>query len=127
MTTLMRISPWRAYMRTLRATSEIAAAMTVWSPLENPARAASSRPVCRAWTTSLSDAIATRRASATDVFRLASAIQERQPFLEVESGRDPFEAQAELHHGEGDVGLDTDDHRFRPAQPRHVRDVSQRS
>src|SRR6266581_4613321 len=101
------ISPRLAYIRMLRAISEMAAAMTVWSPLENPASAASSRPFCRALP--------------------ALPIQKGEPLLEVECGRDALERQAELHHREGDLGLDADDHRFGPAQPRHVRDVAQRA
>src|SRR5438034_930228 len=64
-TTPREISPRFAYIRMLRATSEMAAAMTVWSPVENPAPAASSRPCWRACTTSTSDAISTRSWSAT--------------------------------------------------------------
>src|SRR2546422_6416147 len=52
-------------MRMLRAISEIAAAITVWSPLEKPASAARSRPRCRAVTTSVSAVIGIRRSSAT--------------------------------------------------------------
>src|SRR5947207_1517233 len=127
------ISPRLAYMRMLRAISEMAAAMTVWSPLENPASAASSRPFCRALTTSTSDVIGTSSSSATGAPSLfvealpALPIQKGEPLFEVERGRDALERQAELHHREGDLGLDADDHRFGPAQPRHVRDVPQRA
>jgi hypothetical protein len=44
----------------LRAISEMAAAMTVCSPLENPATAASALPCCRASTTSTSAVIGRR-------------------------------------------------------------------
>src|SRR5438552_1977837 len=64
-TTLSAISPRLAYMRMLRASSEIAAAITVWSPLEKPASAATLRPCWRAVTTSTSDAIGTRSSSST--------------------------------------------------------------
>src|SRR2546421_3815991 len=132
------ISPRLAYIKMLRAISEMAAAMAVWSPLENPASAASSRPFCRALTTSTSDVTATSSSSATGaptgtpslhtVEALpALPIQKGEPLLEVERGRDAFERQAELHHREGDLGLDADDHRFGAAQPRHVRDVAQRA
>src|SRR6058998_2841557 len=117
----------------LRAISEMAAAMTVWSPLENPASAASSRPFCRALTTSTSAVIGTSSSSATGVTPLDALaalpglpIQEGEPLLEVERGRDPLERQAELHHRESDLGLDADDHRLSAAQPSHVRDVAQR-
>src|SRR2546425_4027717 len=130
-TTRSTISPRLAYMRMLRAISEMAAAMTVWSPLENPASAASSRPFCRALTTSTSAAIGTSSSSATRDPPLHAfdalpglAIQEGEPLLEVERGRDTLEGQAELHHREGHLGLDADDHRLSAPQPRHVRDVA---
>src|SRR2546425_3775334 len=106
-------------MRMLRASSEIAAAITVWSPLEKPASAATLRPCWRAVTTSTSDAIGTRSSSTTvDVARAALAalgalasdpIQEGQPLLEIERGRDTLERQAELDHCKGHLGLDPDD------------------
>src|SRR5947208_12614752 len=133
------ISPRLAYIKMLRAISEMAAAMTVWSPLENPASAASSRPFCRALTTSTSDVIATSSSSATgstptgtpSLHALealpALPIQKGEPLLEVECGRDALERQAELHHREGDLGLDADDHRCGSTQPRHVCDVAPRA
>src|SRR5947209_10438740 len=104
----------------LRAISEIAAAITVWSPLENPASAARSRPRCRAVTTSTSAAIgissssATVEASRSAVEASRSAVdsdlgldvEERQAFFQVEGGRHPLERQPELHHREGDLALD---------------------
>src|SRR5881394_1046676 len=119
-----RTSPRFAYIRMLRAISEIAAAITVWSPAENPTSAASSRPVCRARTTSTSAAMRQQSWSPTvdapmplpilDT-TLALAVEEGEAFLEVERGRDALEGEAELHHGERDLGLDSDDHRFRAA------------
>src|SRR5438445_10075118 len=130
------ISPRLAYIRMLRAISEMAAAMTVCSPLEKPATAANARPCCRASTTSTSAAI-DRRSSSPPAVRLLGfgfegaffgpASQEGQTFLEVEHRRNTFERQTELHHREGNVGLDADDHRFGAAQPRHVRDIAQRA
>src|SRR2546425_9659487 len=130
------ISPRLAYIRMLRAISEMAAAMTVCSPLEKPATAANARPCCRASTTSTSAAIG-RRSSSPTAARLLGfgfegaffgpASQEGQTFLEVEHRRNAFERQTELDHREGNVGLDADDHRFGAAQPRHVRDVAQRA
>src|SRR3989454_11639241 len=121
-------------MRMLRASSEIAAAMTVWSPLEKPASAAMLRPCWRAVTTSTSDAIGTRTCSGTvdtpltALRALASdSIEEGQPFLEIERGRDALERQTELDHRKGDLGLDPDDDGLGAAQPRHVRDVAQRA
>src|SRR5207244_1153815 len=115
-------------MRMLRAISEIAAAMTVWSPLENPASAARSRPRCRAVTTSVSAAIGISSSSATvDPSRaaldaeLCLAVEEQQSFLEVQSRGDALEGEPELHHRKRDLGLNPDDHRLRAAQPCHVR------
>src|SRR5438093_10951667 len=132
-TPLSATSPRLAYMRMLRAISDIAAAITVWSPLENPASAARSRPRCRAVTTSTSAAIGISRSSATlDPSRspldaeLHLPVEERQTLLEIERGRDALERQAELHHRERNLGLNPDDHGFRPPQPRHVGDVAQR-
>src|SRR3989449_10742964 len=78
-------------MRMLRAISEIAAAITVWSPLEKPASAARSRPRCRAVTTSVSAVIGIRRSSATvDASRptldaeLRLLVEEQQAFLEIQ-------------------------------------------
>src|SRR6266550_5337536 len=121
-TRLSVISPFLAYIRMLRAISEIAAAMTVCSPLENPATAARARPCCLASTTSTSAAIGSRSSSPT-VARSArfgleealfgAAVQEGEAFFEVQHRGDTFERQAELHHRERDIGLDADDHRFR--------------
>src|SRR5256885_765766 len=132
------ISPRLAYIKMLRAISEMAAAMTVWSPLENPASAASSRPFCRALTTSTSDVIATSSSSATGaptgtpslhaVEALpALPIQQGEPLLEVACGRDALERQAALHHREGRLGPEADAHRFGAAQPRHLPDVPTRA
>src|SRR6185295_11325355 len=123
-TRLRVISPFLAYMRMLRAISEMAAAMTVCSPLENPATAANARPCCLASTTSTSAAIGSRSSSPTlarplgfglEETLFGPAIQEREAFFEVEHRRDPLEREAELHHRERHVGLNADDDRFRAA------------
>src|SRR5437763_16160691 len=109
------ISPRLAYMRMLRAISEMAAAMTVWSPLENPASAASSRPFCRALTTSTSDVIGTSSSSATGAPSLfvdalpALPIQKGEPLLEVAGGRDALDRPAEPQQREGRPAPDADD------------------
>src|SRR5207245_583871 len=130
------ISPRLAYIRMLRAISEMAAAMTVCSPLENPATAASARPCCRASTTSTSAAIGRRSSSPTAARLLGfgferaffgAAIEEGEAFFEVQHRRDAFQRQPELHHGECDVGLNAHDDRLGAAQASHVRDVAQRS
>src|ERR1041385_9187071 len=110
-TRLSVISPFLADIRMLRAISEMAAAMTVWSPLENPATAASARPCCLASTTSTSAAIVRRSSSATGRAARGSpgfveptsaqpafgaAVQEGEAFLEVEHRGDAFEREAEL-------------------------------
>src|SRR6266550_1331465 len=134
-TRLRVISPFLAYIRMLRAISEMAAAMTVCSPLENPATAANARPCCLASTTSTSAAIDSRSSSPTlarplgfglEVALFGPAIQEREAFFEVEHRRDAFERQAELHHGECHVGLDSHDNGLGAAEAGHVCDVAQR-
>src|SRR6266508_6555599 len=134
-TRLRVISPFLAYIRMLRAISEMAAAMTVCSPLENPATAANARPCCLASTTSTSAAIGSRSSSPT-VARSARfvleqalfgpAIQEREAFFEVQHRGDAFEGEAQLHHRERHVGLDPHDDRLGAAEAGHVRDVAQR-
>src|SRR5438552_15272294 len=112
------ISPRLAYIKMLRAISEMAAALTVRSPLENPASAASSRPFCRALTTSTSDVIATSSSSATgstptgtpSLHALeaitALPIQKGEPLLEVECARHALDRLPDQHHRAGDLGLD---------------------
>ena len=56
----MTTSPRSANFTMLRAISEIAVAIRVWSVAEKPARAAISRPFCRATTTSASRDTGTR-------------------------------------------------------------------
>src|SRR5258708_19515745 len=107
------ISPFLAYIRMLRAISEMAAAMTVCSPLENPATAANARPCCLASTTSTSAAIASRSSSPTAAWFLGfgferralfgPAIEEGETFFDIQHGRDAFHRQAELPHRQGDV------------------------
>src|SRR2546421_11686427 len=107
----MAISPRLAYIRMLRAISEMAAAITVWSPLENPASAARSRPRWRAVTTSTSAVIGISISSATvDPPRppldpeLRLAVEERQTPPEIERGRHAPERQTHLHHPDRDLG-----------------------
>jgi hypothetical protein len=58
--------------------------------------------------------------------RRDAPVQLGQALLEVQRGEHRAGVHPELHHGEGDVGLDADDHRHRPPQPGHLRDVAQR-
>src|SRR6266702_3962142 len=80
---------------------EMAAAITVWSPISKPHSAARSRPFCRALTMSTSDRIGTLDSSGTVQALLAAAVEEVQAFLEVERGGDSLQRQPQLHHGEG--------------------------
>src|SRR3954462_905077 len=124
--TATTISPSPAYAVMLRATSEIAVASRVRSVGSKPIAVASSRASRRAATTSSSDRIAIRRSSDTVFVLLEMVLQERQAFLEVQRGVDVLEVQAELHHRERHLGLDADDHRLGPAQPRHAGDPAHR-
>src|SRR3712207_4016851 len=95
----------------LRATSEIAVASSVWSVLVSSSRAASSRARWRAVTTSESDSIAMRSStSGGTVARPLLGLEQGEALLEVQCGLDVLELHAELHHREGDLGLDADDH-----------------
>src|SRR5258708_15531914 len=111
----------------LRAIWETAAAITVWSPALKPTSAASSRECGRGLTTSTADAMVMASSSDMIAARLDLAVEEHESFLKVQCGGHPLEGEAELDHGEGDLRLDADDHRLGAAQPRHVREVAQRS
>src|SRR5215218_2474472 len=126
-TTRSRTSPRFAYVVMLRATSEMAVASRVWSVELRSSSAASSRARWRAVTTSASDSIAIRLSASTVERLLELGPQERQALLEVECGLDVLELHPQLHHREGDLGLDAHDHRLGAAQPRHVRDPAQRA
>src|ERR1700740_1167115 len=97
----------------LRAISEIASAIIVWSVLENPVAAASSRPFWRAATMSPSCSIGTVTSGCTWAPRSREGADVGEPFLEVERRRHALQREAELHHREGDLGLDADDDRVR--------------
>src|SRR4051795_4406043 len=111
----------------LRATSEMAVASSVWSVELSSSSAASSRARWRAVTTSASDSIAIRLSASTVERLLELRAQQRQPLLEVESRLDVLELHPQLHHREGDLGLDAHDHGLRATQPRHVGDAAQRA
>src|SRR2546421_8059311 len=106
----MAISPRLAYIRMLRAISEMAAAITVWSPLENPASAARSRPRWRAVTTSTSAVIGMGNSSppgdtspAAGDTELGLDVEGRQAPLHIERGRHALERQPPLHHRARDL------------------------
>src|SRR5579875_2744316 len=151
-----RTSPHWAYTKIFLATSEIAVATRVESLGPKPRDSASVRPRCRAATISKSERIDTTISSwapavPTPVFEEGSGsdfipipgsrslrrllrpqglhflVQVTKPLFQIERGGDIGQVQAQLHQGEGDVGLDADDHGFGAAQPDHVRDVAQRA
>src|SRR5688572_10436431 len=126
-TTRRATSPSPAYVVMLRAISEIAVASSVRSVLENPSPVPIVRASWRAVTTSASVRIATRTSSTAVLLSVELPLQERQSLLEVQRGVHVLEVHPELDHREGDLRLDPDDHRLRPAQPRHVRDAAQRA
>src|SRR5215211_7797886 len=106
----------------LRATSEMAVAMSVRSVLEKPSSDDSRRPSWRAVTMSASVAIVTRISSATAVLLPGDAVEEGQALLEVEGGVNALEVEPELHHREGDLGLDAHHHGLGATQVCHVGD-----
>src|SRR6266571_1039487 len=131
-------SPFLAYNRMLRASSEMAVATMVRLLLEKPICSARARPRWRAVTMSWSESIGTRVSSFTGDCPRTSAggagtaadllvppIQKSESLFEVERGRHPLHRQAELHHGEGDLRLDADDDGLGAAQADHVGDVTQ--
>src|SRR5262245_22079856 len=112
-----------------RASSEIAVVMRTWSVVENASFSARSRPFRRAVTMSPSERIVTSASVSAGSRSLTFPVlelKESEAFLEIERRRHLLEHQPELHHREGDFGLDPDDHRVRAAQADHVRDVAQR-
>src|SRR5438093_5885953 len=97
----------------LRASSEMAVAIRVASVPENPSSVASSRPICRACTRSASEPMAIS-ASSTGAIDIPSPVENVQALLQVQRRVDPFQAQPELHDGEGDLGPDPHDDGVRP-------------
>src|SRR5215470_434174 len=104
----------------LRATSEMAVAMSVRSLPAKPAADASSRPFCRAATMSTSPLTMMRASSITDSDLAPRHRQQVEPLLEVERGRDVSEREAELDHGHRHLWLDADDDGARAAQLRRL-------
>src|SRR5712691_3444000 len=95
-----------------RASSEIAVAMNVRSLGAKASCAASSRPLLRAATISASELMGTRNSSATSASvanPLHLLIQVREALLQVQTGGDVLQHQAELNHRERDLRLDPDD------------------
>src|ERR1700716_3399560 len=106
----------------LRAISEIASAIIVWSMLENPVAAASSRPFWRAVTMSVSRSIETHISTGTMTALPRDFAEVREALLKVEGRCHALQRQTELDHREGDVGLDTDHDRAGTTKLRGGRD-----
>src|SRR5947207_2902907 len=108
----------------LRATSEMAVAMRASSGEGKPSSVASARPALRATTMSASEWIGMLISSSIAASPELPA-QLEQSLVEVERGVDVAQRHPELHHREGHVGLDPDQHRLGPAQPQRRRDRPQ--
>src|ERR1043165_6212375 len=111
----------------LRATSEMAAAINVTSAPLKPSSSASDRPRWRAVTISVAELITVCVSVSIDRHPLGFYVQVGESLLQIQRGAHPFERQTQLHHREGHVGLNANDHRFRSAQFQHVRNRAQRS
>src|SRR5688572_29650393 len=105
------ISPCLAWSTMLRATSEIAAAISVTSAPLKPSSSASDRPRWRAVTMSTAELIAVRFSVSIDRNAFCLQVQVGKPFLQIEGGADALQGQPELNHGKSNVRLDADDHR----------------
>src|SRR5262245_13128712 len=124
---MISTSPEPAYVVMLRATSEMAVAISVASVALNPICSAFSRPSWRARTMSVSAAIdTTTPRSSIGGTGLRAAAQQLETLLEIERCIDVLHADAQLHHRERDLRLDPDEHRDGSAQARHVRDRAER-
>src|SRR4029453_5646318 len=112
----------------LRASSEMAGAMTARSVVANPQYDAISRPFWRAATMSASRSMGTRTSSAMSTYLLAGtlalAVQVREALFQVQGGRDALERESRLDHRERVLRLNAYDDRLRPAKPDHVGNVA---
>src|SRR5690348_11739419 len=105
----------------LRAISEMAVVISVNSLAEKRSGWARPRARCRASMTSVSERTGTTTSSGGIKRSLeVLLLQLLQSFLEIERGSRAFQGQSQLHHGEGDVGLNADDDRFGAEQPHHL-------
>src|SRR5579871_4688108 len=109
----------------LRATSEIAVAISVRSLAVNFSGFASSRAFWRASSTSASARICTTSSAAMVVD--PELLQEGETLFEIKSRIDPLEGEAELDHGKGDFRLDAHDDGRGAKQLDHLRDPAQRA
>src|SRR4051794_41851225 len=101
----------------LRATSEIAVAISVSSVAENGSWAASVRPWARAVTTSASELTGTRTSAGTVAGLLGPPPDQGEPPLRARPGGHALGVEAERDLGDGHLGRVPADHRLRPAQP----------
>src|SRR4051812_27971558 len=109
-TIVMTISPFFAWSTMLRATSEMAVAISVTSAPLKPSSSASERPRWRAVTISTAEWIGVVVSVSIDRNSLCFHRQIGEAFLEIQRGAHSFERQAQLNHGKSDVRLNADDH-----------------
>src|SRR6185295_16709597 len=99
----------------LRATSEIAEAITVRSLGVRSSWDARCRPSWRAVTMSASVSIGMRISASTTAPPLRACVEVHQALFQVEGGGDGGQRQSQLHHRERHFRLDADDDRLRAA------------
>src|SRR5438552_16924793 len=113
----------------LRASSDMAVAISVASPVEKPSSVARARPLCRAATISWSELMPTRISPALtvslSVYVLEFLNRVRQTFLQIQSRTHVFQGQPQLHHGTGYFRLNPHNHRFRSPPPAHLTTLPQ--
>src|SRR3954465_1600348 len=110
----------------LRATSEMAAAISVTSAPLKPSSSASVRPRWRAVTMSTAEWISVWSSASIDGRPLHFSLEVGQALFEIQRGTHALGVEAQLDHREGDIRLDPDDDGFGPPQFQHVRDRPQR-
>src|SRR5256885_10267959 len=105
----------------LRASSEIAVAITARSVVGKPHWDASSRPFWRAETMSASESMGTRTSSAMSanlmVVALRLAVKVREALFQVQRGRHALEREPELDHRQGHLPLDPHADALHATQP----------
>src|SRR6266850_1288740 len=113
----------------LRASSEMAVAISVASVGDKPSSSAMTRPFSRATTRSLSDATGTRtsvldsEATLAPLFGPPLSVQVSETFLQVKRCSHVLQLDPEFNHGKSHLGLDPHNHGFGTAQSDHVRKI----